>query len=872
MTRKPTREELKKRTRKVRKDSFKSGPAEMELRRSEEKYRQLFNAASDAIAVFDAKTRQFIDANEACLKLYGYTRKEFLNLTITQITAEPDESEKTIKQTIDDKITRIPLRYHKKKDGTKFPVEISTGKMKLGDQTAIFGSARDISERKQKEKELKESETKFRLLAESTSAIITITRGDKILFANPACEKISGYSREEISKVKYLEMVHPDMLEMVRKRSIARLRGEKVPSRYELKILTKNRQVRWLDLSVVKFNYMGKSALLSSAFDITTRKRLENKIHKEKDEREQRVRQALRESEEKYMQLFNTVPAAIMLYDAETKELLDGNDAAFNLYGYSREEFLNLTYWDITAEPEKTKKTIPRVLSGEVKRIPLRYQKKKDGSIFPLDGAVGVFKLNNRKVICGVTTDISEYLESQDKLEKINQELRDEIQNREQVEILLRAQNYLALSLSTISNVKKGLKVCLTTALQISGMDSGGIYLVDETSSTLDLAVHMGLSPAFVKSVSHYGSASPQTERVLTGKPIYSRYDELNMPKKNTNQSEGLRAFAVIPIRHENRIIGCLNLASHRRNSVPVFLRHALEAIAAQLGTSIARIWAEEALRESEEKNRVLIETMSEGLLVQDKNDAITYINNKMAEMLGYSKDEVTGRKATDFHENSDLPSVKKHRGKREKRSQKSHEITWKGKNGRRIFTIVSPQPFFDKKKRPKGGFAVITNITKLKQTEQKLRKRENELEIKTDNLNEMNTALKVLLKTRDEDKIELEERVLYNVKELIEPYLKKFRRSGLKDRQKVLFEILESNLKDIISPFSRRMTSTFLRLTPKELQIANLIKQGKTSKEIADLMGISSRTVETHRKNLRDKIGIGNKKANLRTHLLSIH
>ncbi|MDP7354850.1 MAG: helix-turn-helix transcriptional regulator, partial [Desulfobacterales bacterium] len=209
---------------------------------------------------------------------------------------------------------------------------------------------------------------------------------------------------------------------------------------------------------------------------------------------------------------------------------------------------------------------------------------------------------------------------------------------------------------------------------------------------------------------------------------------------------------------------------------------------------------------------------------------------------------------------------------KQKKEDQKSHEIKWKGKNGRKIYTIVSPQAFFDEKNRSKGGFTVVTNITKLKQTEQKLRKRENELEIKTENLNEMNTALKVLLKTRDEDRIELEERVLYNVKELIEPYLKKFKNSGLKGRQKVLFEILESNLKDIISPFSRRMTSTFLRLTPKELQIANLIKQGKTSKEIADLMGISSRTIETHRKNLRDKIGIGNKKVNLRTHLLSIH
>ncbi len=87
----------------------------------------------------------------------------------------------------------------------------------------------------------------------------------------------------------------------------------------------------------------------------TAWKRLENKIHKEKDARDPRVRQALRESEAKYLQLFNTVPASIILYDSETKYFIDGNDAAFDMYGYSREEFLNLTYGDITAEPEKTK-------------------------------------------------------------------------------------------------------------------------------------------------------------------------------------------------------------------------------------------------------------------------------------------------------------------------------------------------------------------------------------------------------------------------------------------------------------------------------------------------------------------------------------
>ncbi len=157
------------------------------------------------------------------------------------------------------------------------------------------------------------------------------------------------------------------------------------------------------------------------------------------------------------------------------------------------------------------------------------------------------------------------------------------------------------------------------------------------------------------------------------------------------------------------------------------------------------------------------------------------------------------------------------------------------------------------------------------RKTESVLRKKERELQINALNLKEANTALKVLLRRRDEDKIEFEERILFNVKELIEPYLEKIKRTRLNDNQNALLEILESNLNDIISPFARRMSSKFLSLTPKEIQIANLIKQGKTTKDIAAFMNVSNRTIDTHRKNLRAKLGIGKQRANLRTHLLSI-
>ena len=157
------------------------------------------------------------------------------------------------------------------------------------------------------------------------------------------------------------------------------------------------------------------------------------------------------------------------------------------------------------------------------------------------------------------------------------------------------------------------------------------------------------------------------------------------------------------------------------------------------------------------------------------------------------------------------------------------------------------------------------------KAAEEALKKREQALELKTRGLEEANTALKVLLQRREEDKADLEEQVLANVRKLILPYLENLKHLKLNENQLAQVEMVEQNIREIVSPFLRNLTSTYLELTPREIQIANLVKEGKTTKEMTDILNISATAVDFHRKNLRSKFGIKNKKTNLMAFLSSL-
>jgi DNA-binding CsgD family transcriptional regulator len=161
--------------------------------------------------------------------------------------------------------------------------------------------------------------------------------------------------------------------------------------------------------------------------------------------------------------------------------------------------------------------------------------------------------------------------------------------------------------------------------------------------------------------------------------------------------------------------------------------------------------------------------------------------------------------------------------------------------------------------------------IESRKKAEKAVRKRTVELKKQRFRLVEANAALKVLLRQRENDKIEIEEKVLTNLNQLVIPYLGKLKRRSSDAKLKAYADILESNLNEIVSPFARSLSSKFLRLSNAELEVSNLVRQGKNTKEIAEIMNLAESTIDFHRDNIRQKLGIKNKKINLKTYLLSL-
>lgn len=317
------------------------------------------------------------------------------------------------------------------------------------------------------------------------------------------------------------------------------------------------------------------------------------------------------------------------------------------------------------------------------------------------------------------------------------------------------------------------------------------------------------------------------------------------------------------------------------------------------------RIQAQEALVESERRFRTVVDESPIGIAIYNEHCLPLHANQKFMALFGI-------RSLSDIGHISLLDDVKISAEEKKKllvskttHFEKVFDFDALGK--RKVFQSsrtgrccieVQISPFGTVEGHTPGGFLLhAQDITERKTNEEKLRAARDSLEMevrlrtaslqeanaalevlidegkkRASALRETNTALKILLDERRAEKKSFKAEMLFNIRELALPLIEQLTTSNLSANQRHIVGALKSTLDNIMTPLVKASALENLPLTRSELHVANLIKQGMSTREIAQLFNASPRTIERHRDNLRKKLGLTNKKQNLRSYLLSVH
>jgi PAS domain S-box-containing protein len=379
----------------------------------------------------------------------------------------------------------------------------------------------------------------------------------------------------------------------------------------------------------------------------------------------------------------------------------------------------------------------------------------------------------------------------------------------------------------------------------------------------------LGYTDEEIKNV-NYKDLSPKKWRSIEAKIIQEQVVAGHYSK--VHEKEYLRRDgSIIPI--ELRV--CLRKdVKGEYNGYWVFVRDISE-----------RRKADEAIRESERRWADIIDFLPDATLAIDLEGRVIAWNRAIEKMTGVAAANMLGKDNYEYA----LPFFGVRRPimvdlvlNPDKKLEKLYDVTlirqkdllivetWNNilPSGP-ICTWGKASPLYNSKGNVVGAIESIRDVTQRKEAEEMLKKRENDLKLKSSELQELNIALRVLLKQRDDDRHELEERMLCNAKLLIQPFLDKLRNhADPKGRSYV--NVIESNLNDILSPFARKLFVEHLNLSNKEVQVADLIKNGKTTKEIAEIINASESSVNIHRYRIRKKLGL-KKTQNLLSYLSSL-
>jgi len=539
------------------------------------------------------------------------------------------------------------------------------------------------------------------------------------------------------------------------------------------------------------------------------------------------MEERLRESEERFRSIFDNSLDAIMLTQP-TGEIIAANRAAQRLLGKTEEEICRGGRAGMVVEDEALAAALDARERNGQWRGALTYR-RKDGSTFPVDVSSNVFGgPDGRAMTILIFRDITERMRLEEELRLSMSKYRDIFEN-------------VPIGLYQVSPAGRFIRAN-DHAARILGYDSP-----EELMDTVtDISTQIYADP----------SKRNEAVRLLTENGSIENFEVEFLHKDGSPVWVSINAKVV-------------------RDEQGDILYH--EGVSQDISQ---RKKAENALQESEARFRIFMDNSPTIAWIKDTQGRYVYLSRtfetrfrlRPGDWTGKSDAELWHPEIADRYRTNDLAVLE---------AGCPIEFTEEAVNpdGSHSYWLTSKFPFRVSGKPYVAGIGV--DITRQKGAEGELtiyrehlealvKERTRELEDKTHVLEELNAATRVLLRQREEDRKEIEERFMANMKNLILPYAEKLKSTRLDERQKSYLSIMEAHLDEILSPLVKTMQHR--HLTPTESQVASLIKDGKPTKEIARILGVATSSIDTHRKSIRKKLGLKNAKINLEAHLRSIN
>ncbi|MBF0525466.1 MAG: PAS domain S-box protein [Deltaproteobacteria bacterium] len=398
--------------------------AEAALRESEEKYRVLFHNELYAVCIFDLETLKFLDVNDAYVKLYGYSRDELMGgMTIQDITVQHQESDSTIRQTLSAGTIYIPIRFHKKKDGTVFAVEIVGGPYTYQGRKVVFALTRDISHRQKAEEALREAHRRLDEIIESfPDATFVIDTKGQITHWNRAIEKMTGVLKSDMlqkGEHEYALPFYGDRKPLLIDIALSMASDpEFKPEEYDL---IHREGDSFLGEAFVPQAFQGKGAYLSATSSVL-RDRLGNvtgAIESIRDVTERkRIEEELRTSEELYRSMFENNRAVKLLIEPGTGLIVDANPAACNFYGYTRDQFQTMQITDINMLPREQVLAKIKLAGTEQKNYFIFRHRVATGEIRDVEVYSGPIDIKGRTLLYSIIHDITDRQQAETALQE----------------------------------------------------------------------------------------------------------------------------------------------------------------------------------------------------------------------------------------------------------------------------------------------------------------------------------------------------------------------------------------------------------------------------------------------------------------------